>query len=54
MSTGETVTRGGRTWKVFICDRCGERRLDFEVFGTGWPDAPREWCLFPDHRPGAS
>ena len=45
---GETFSRGGRTWKVFACARCGARKLDFEVFQTA---DGRTWCLWPDHVP---
>jgi hypothetical protein len=47
----KTSPSGSRVWKIFICDWCGAERLDFEVYGTGWPDNPQEWCLWPDHTP---
>ena len=44
----ETFSRGGRTWRVFACARCGARKLDFEIFQT---EDGRTWCLWPDHVP---
>jgi hypothetical protein len=52
VNTEEVRLIGGKPFKVFVCDWCGVRVLDWEVFQTGWPDNPQEWCMFPDHRPG--